>query len=228
MKKMFLALMTSLALASYGYAQDDEEEYEEDDAPAKVEKKAADEEEEEEEEEDEAPAKPEKKKESKPRVATNAGDGKFGFQLDLIDALDNNASQKFYITYKLAPDMELSLILGLFLGGETSAEANGVEVKAGDDYTQLQIGVGFDYFVTEKLLPISVGGEFLYSSWGEDNSQIDFNILGGFRANLAKNLYLNGKVGLAFNYKSWSESDIDFSRLDIGLKTGIMVGWFFM
>ncbi len=229
MKKMFLALVTSLALCSYGYAQDDEEEYEEDEAPAKVEKKSkVVEEEEEEEEEEEAPAPKKAKKVKKSGPAVNAGEGTLGFQLDLIDALDNDGSQKFYLTYKLAPDMELSLIFGLFMGGETTAEANGVEVDLGDDYTQIQIGVGFDYFVTQKLLPISVGGEFLYSHWGEDNSQLDFNILGGFRANLASNLYLNAKVGLSINYKMWSADGLDFSRVDFGFKTGAFVSWFFL
>ena len=230
MKKMFLAVVTSLALCGYGFAQDDEDEYEEEETTEEVKKAPAVEEDE--EEEDEAPAPKKEKKKKKKSAAVNAGEGTLGLQLDLVDAIDNAGLQKFYLTYKISPDMELSLIFGLYSHGETTAEANGVEADQEDDYTQIQIGVGFDYFVTQKLLPISIGGEFLFNHWGEDNSQIDINILPGFRANLADNLYLTGKVGLSINYLFSSEDQggatVDYSRLDFGLKTGCFISWFFL
>ena len=241
MKKMFIAALTAFALSTYTYAQDDEDEYEEDDAPARVEKKAAYEEEEEEEEapakaskkskaveeeeEDEAPAKASKKA---PRAAVNAAPGFMGVGIDLVDAIDNGGVQKFYLTFALAPDMELSAILGFYSHGETSAETNGVEAKGGDDYTQLQLGVGFDYFMTQKILPISIGGEILYSSWGEDDSQITVNVLAGFRANLVAGLALTAKAGLGIDYMMWSEGNTDYTRLDLGLKTSVQFHWFFM
>jgi len=226
MKKMFIAALTALALSTYGYAQDDDEEYEEDDAPARVEKKAAADED---EDEDEAPAKSEKKEKKSDSKPVDAGAGFMALGLDLTDALDGDGLQKFYLTFKLAPNMELSAIIGFFHHGETSAETNGVEAKGGDDYTQLQIGVGFDYFIAQKILPISIGGELIYNSWGEDNSQIDINILPGFRANLVGGLTFTGKVGLGINYKMWTENNItDFDRLDFGLKTAAQLHWFFM
>lgn len=226
MKKMFLAALTAMALCSYGYAQDDEDEYEEDEAPARVEKKAAVEDD---EDEDEAPAKKSSKKEKKaPSKPVDAGAGFMALGLDLVDALDGDGLQKFYLTFKLAPNMELSAIIGFYHHGETTTEVNGVEAKGEDDYTQLQIGAGFDYFVAQKVLPISIGGELLYSSWGEDNSQIDINVLPGFRANLVGGLTLTGKVGLGINYKMWSEGLADSDRLDFGLKTAAQLHWFFL
>lgn len=240
MKKMFLAAITALALCSYGYAYDDEDEYEEDEESTEEVTKAPAVEEDEEEEEEAAPVKTEKKKKKKKKKsgpAVNGADGTLGFQLNLIDALDNDGSEKFYLTYKLAPDMELSLIFGFYHNGETTAEANGMEQDMGDDNTQIQIGVGFDYFVAQELLPISLGGEFLFTHVGEDHNMIDFGFWGGFRAKLVDNLYLTGKLGLAFNYESLTEFqdgpgeggiEVDYSRFSFGLKTGVFISWFFI
>lgn len=228
MKKMFLAVLTSLALCSYGFAQD-EDEYEEDEAPAKVEKSSDSEY----EDEDEAPApKKSKKEKSAPREAVSTGEGFMAFGLDLVDAIDGLDAQKFFATFKIQPDMELSVIFALYSHGETTAEYNGQEVDQGDDYTQVQLGVGFDWFLVQKLLPISVGGEFLFSHWYEDNNQITFNVLGGFRANLVSNFYLTGKVGLGIDYFSetrlTNEANVDYSRLDFSFKTEAVLSWFFM
>lgn len=224
MKKMFLAVLTSLALCSYGFAQD-EDEYEEDEAPAKVEKSSDSEY----EDEDEAPApKKSKKEKSAPREAVSTGEGFMAFGLDLVDAIDGLNTQRFFLTFKIQPDMELSAIFALYSHGETTREANGIEQDQQDDYTQVQLGVGFDWFLAQKLLPISVGGEFLFSHWGEDNNQITFNVLGGFRANLVSNFYLTGKVGLGIDYFSATQNNIDESRLDFSFKTEAVLSWFFM
>lgn len=220
MKKIFLAALTAMALCSYGYAQDDDDDEYEDDAPA-------------------APAPAPASQSSTPAASesstapASAGGEMLGFGLSLTDALDNNGVQKFYVTYKLGT-MEISGILGLYHHGETTRETKNPagEVDAGDDYTQIQIGVGFDMVIAQMLLPVTVGGEFLFSHWGEDNNQITLNALVGFNANLVSHLYLNGKVGLGFDYfdepVAGSNGNQYDSRLDIGLKTNVMLSWFFM
>ena len=78
------------------------------------------------------------------------------------------------------------------------------------------------------LLPISVGGEFLFSHWGEDNNQITLNAMAGIRANLVSHLYLTGKVGLGFDYFDAETGNQEDSRIDIGFKTNVILAWFFM
>ena len=217
MKKIFLAALTAMALCSYSYAQDDDDEYEDDDTPAASSESSAP---------AAAPA---------PAAAAPASSGgeMLGFGLSLTDALDNNGVQKFYVTYKFG-NMDISGILGLYHHGETTRETKNPagEVDLGDDYTQIQIGVGFDMAIAQILLPITVGGEFLFSHWGEDNNQITLNALVGFNANLVSHLYLNGKVGLGFDYYdeavAGSNGNQYDSRLDIGLKTNVVLAWFFM
>ena len=130
--------------------------------------------------------------------------------------------------------MDISAIFGLYHHGETTRETKNPsgEVDRNDDYTQIQIGVGFDMIIAQLLLPITAGGEFIFSHWGEDNNQVTINVLAGFNANLVSHLYLNGKVGLGFDYidepVEGSNGNQDDSRLDIGLKTNVMLSWFFM
>lgn len=236
MKKIFLTALTAMALCSYSYAQDDEDEYEEDEAPAASQSSSNS--------ESSAPA--------TQAAPAQAGAGTFALGLDLIDALDNEHVQKFYVTYRLAPNMEISGILGLYHHGETTqdvkAEENrpAREIDTGDDYTQIQIGVGFDYYLLQIVLPVSVGGELLFSHWGEDDNQITLNGLAGIHANLVGGLYLTGKVGLGIDYITrdsrrgnvtyMNDAGIsitevrtyDESRLDIGFKTSVVLSWFFM
>lgn len=218
MKKIFLAALTAMALCSYSYAQDDDDDdYEDDDAPAASQSSA--------------PAA--SSQSSSTAAPASAGGEMLGFGLSLTDALDNNGVQKFYITYRLGA-MDISGILGLYHHGETTRETKNPsgEVDRNDDYTQIQIGVGFDMIIAQLLLPITAGGEFIFSHWGEDNNQVTLNALVGFNANLVSHLYLNGKVGLGFDYidepVDGSNGNQDDSRLDIGLKTNVMLSWFFM
>ena len=215
MKKIFLAALTAMALCSYSYAQDDDEDEYEDDAPAASSAPA--------------PAPASSSPAAEPAAPAQSGAGFMGLGIDIEEVLGAGVP-KFYLTFKLAPNMELSAILGLFHHGETSAESKqtGAEADGNDDYTQLTLGVGFDMVIAQMLLPVSVGGEFAINHLGEDNNRFDLNLLAGFRANLVANLYLTGKVGLAFNYYSWEDAQADYGRIDIGFKTGVLLHWFFM
>ena len=216
MKKIFLAALTAMALCSYSYAQDDEDEYEEDEAPAAAAP---------------APAPAASESSSAPAAApAQSGAGFFGLGLDLTDAIINGGVQKFYATIKVAPNMELSIIFGLYHHGETTTEnkASGGEVDKGDDYTQLSLGVGFDMFIAQILLPISVGGELIYTHPAEDNMQLTLNAWAGFRASLVASFYLTGKVGLGFDYYDVETATDEDSRLDVGFKTQLQLHWFFM
>lgn len=218
MKKIFLAALTAMALCSYSYAQDDDdyEDEDEDEAPAASQSSA-----------------PAASQSSSTAAPASAGGEMLGFGLSLTDALDNGGVQKFYLTYRLGT-MDISAIFGLYHHGETTRETKNPsgEVDRNDDYTQIQIGVGFDMIIAQLLLPITAGGEFIFSHWGEDNNQVTINVLAGFNANLVSHLYLNGKVGLGFDYidepVEGSNGNQDDSRLDIGLKTNVMLSWFFM
>lgn len=215
MKKIFLAALTAMALCSYSYAQDDEDEYEEDEAPAAA-----------------APAPaPAASESSAPAAApAQSGAGFLGLGLDLTDAIINGGVQKFYATIKVAPNMELSIIFGLYHHGETTRETKNPsgEVDQGDDFTQLQLGVGFDMVIAQILLPISVGGELIYTHPAEDNMQLTLNALVGFRASLVANFYLTGKVGLGFDYYDVETANQEDTRLDVGFKTQLQLHWFFM
>lgn len=231
MKKMFLAVLTSLALCSYGFAQDDDDEYEEDEAPAKVVKKAAVEEDEE-EEEDAAPA---KKKEKKKK---SSGGAFMGIGVDVAGMLAGETT--FQLAFKLNDQMVLSALLSFVHHGETTRSMGGLEEGQKDNYTELAIGAGFDYFFMQKYLPVSAGGEFIFVSphqigEGEDaleaNDDVDLmklkiNLLLGAQAELVQNLTLNAKVGLGFDYNSASSSAADASYLDFGLVTKVYLTWY--
>ena len=214
MKKIFLAALTAMALCSYSYAQDDDDDEYEDEAPAAP-----------------APAPAASESSSAPAAApAQSGAGFLGLGIDLADAIGNGGLEKFYVTIRFAPNMELSVILGLYHHGETTREqkATGGEADQGDDYTQLSLGVGFDMVVAQMLLPVTAGGELIYTHWGEDNMQFTLNALVGFRANLVANFYLTGKVGLGFDYYDHEHDGVDDSRLDVGFKTEVLLHWFFM
>jgi len=216
MKKLFLAALTAMALCSYGYAQDDDDDDYEDEAPAAPAP---------------APAPAASESSSAPAAApAQSGAGFLGLGIDLADAITGGGLEKFYATIKVAPNMELSIIFGLYHHGETTREnkATGGENDQLDDYTQLQLGVGFDMFIAQILLPISVGGELIYTHPREDNMQLTLNALVGFRANLVANLYLTGKVGLGFDYFDAETAADEDTRLDVGFKTEVLLHWFFM
>ena len=214
MKKIFLAALTAMALCSYSYAQDDDDDEYEDDAPAASSAPAT---------QSSAPA-------AQPAAAPAAsGAGFLALGVDLQQVF-NAGIPTFYLTFRLAPNMELSAILGLTHHGETSVEnkATGGEGDGNDDATALTLGVGFDLVAAQMLLPILVGGEFVINHVAEDNNRFDLNFLAGFRANPVANFYITGKAGLAFMYLSWEDANNDYSRLDFGFKTQIQLHWFFM
>lgn len=223
MKKFFLTLVASLALCSYSYAQDDDDEYEDDDTPAVS----------------SAPSSQATEPAASTASTSTAKDGgeMLGFGLELLgtlDAIDDDNLQKFYVTFKLFPDMEISAIFGLYHRGEKTRKTKNPagETDLNDDRTQLQLGVGFDYFITEILLPISVGGEFLFSHWQEDGNQVTLNAFAGLRANLVSHLYLSGKLGFGFDYirepvEGSNHNQVD-ARFDLGFKTQVQLHWFFL
>ncbi|GEM_PF-742573 len=235
MKKIFLSAVIAMALCSYGYAQD-EEEYEEEEAPAQVTKAPAYEEEEEEEEAAPVAKKAEKKKEKK---ASN-GAAFFGAGID-VGGLLNNAGN-IRLVFKLNESMELAAILGMYHHGESSWEDNnGNKNDAKDNYTDLSVGAGFDFFIMRNALPVSIGGEIIYTSpaaieaagqtfvSNDDTSlmRLNINVLLGAHAELVSNLYLTGKIGLAIEYNSVDVSNQgNGSYLDFALATKVYLTWF--
>ena len=217
MKKIFLSAVIALALCSYGYAQDDEE-YEEEEAPAKVVKKAPAYEEE--EEEDEAPVakKADKKKEKK------------------VSGL----------VFKPSASIEVAGLIGLWHHGETTFKPKtGDEQSYSDNYTDIAVGVGFDYLMPTAFLPFTVGGEFLFSSPSPRTAlgdaianfqgklsdvsvtRLRFNVLAGAEAELVKGLTLSGKAGLGFDYWSYDVVDVGTtSWLDLGFVTRVYLTWY--
>lgn len=214
MKKIFLAALTAMALCSYSYAQDDDDDEYEDDAPAASSAPAT---------QSSAPA-------AQPTTATAAsGAGFMALGIDIEETFDAGLPT-FFLTFRLAPNMEVSAILGLYHHGETSIEnkASGGEADGGDDYTAITLGAGFDFIAAQMLLPISLGGEIVLNHLGEDNNRFDVNLLAGFRANPVANFYITGKVGLSFMYASWEDANNDYGRIDIGFKSRVLLSWFFM
>ena len=245
MKKMFLAAVTALALCSYSYAQDDEYEDEyEDDAPARVEAPAAD------DEEDEAPAKPAKAA----KKAKSDGSAFIGIGMGLSSNFSDLQLKQIDVKIKLNENMMVTGILGLYHHGETTTETKAggatVETDAGDNYTGIAIGAGFDYFLPMPLMLTSAGVDLIYVSNGETETSdaatntkttvssgdflIDFMF--GVHAEIVPNFIRTGKVGLGFDYTFASTEisnaagsvTVDNSRLDFGLKAGVYASWFFM
>ena len=240
MKKIFLSAVIALALCSYGYAQDDEEYEEEEAAPAKVAKAPAYEEEEEEEE-----AAPVAKKAEKKKAAKKSGDTPFfGIGVDLVGSLKDEALIR--LVFKPSASIEVAGLLGLWHHGETTfTPKSGDDTKYSDNYTDIAVGVGFDYMMPTAFLPFTAGGEFLFSSpsprtaLGDAGANFNgklsdvsvvrlrFNVLAGAEAELVKGLTLNGKVGLGFDY--WSYDVVDSgttSWLDLGFVTRAYLTWY--
>ncbi len=239
MKKIFLSAVIALALCSYGYAQD-EEEYEEDEAPAKVTKAPAYEEEEEEEE-----AAPVAKKAEKKKAAKKSGDTPFfGLGVDLVGSLKDEAIIR--LVFKPTASIEVAGLIGLWHHGETTFKPKtGDEQSYSDNYTDIAVGVGFDYLMPTAYLPFTVGGEFLFSSPSPETAlgdaianfqgklsdvsvvRIRFNVLAGAEAELIKGLTLNGKAGLGFDYWSYDVVDVGTtSWLDLGFVTRVYLTWY--
>ena len=152
MKKIFLAALVALAFSSYSYAQDDM--YEEDSPRAA------------------APAAPSYSEPAK-SVRSEGGDAFMGISLDLLGMLNNDV-QRFGLVFKLAPDMELTGIIGLQIYGDVDGEDNeGKKVEGAEGGARISLGAGFDFFFETGILPISIGGDLIFTHLGEDNNELD-------------------------------------------------------
>ena len=224
MKKAFVSIFAALALTGAAFAQEDEYEvveYEEvvEEAPAQP---AA------------APARTYPTTSTAKAAPAKSSSDKpfFGIGLDVIKAINGSGYLNF--VFNLNPSIALTGIFGLSHHGETTVEANSVKQDMGDDYTAIHIGAGFDYYLPSNLSPFSVGGEFIFNRFKEDNCAIDFNFLAGVHANLAKNLVLSGKAGLNMEYQ-WSTElveggengyEYDVSRFDWSIAYKVYFTWF--
>ena len=210
MKKIFLAALMAMSLCSYSYAQDDDDEYEEDSPRAVAESTTSS--------SYSAPAAKAKKAEG--------GEGFLGVNLDLVSLFGN--LQRMGLVFRLAENMELTAIFGINIVGDTGGEdAAGNKIDADDGYTQVALGAGFDIFF-QSLLPISVGGDIIFTHWGEDNNQLDIEPMFGMRAEIIKNFSINGKVGFDIKYQWRSEGNNDIDKLSLGLATRVNLIWFFL
>ena len=234
MKKIFLSAVIALALCSYGYAQDEDEYEEEEAAPAKVTKAPAYE-----EDEDEAPA-PAAKKQKKSEKKSSGDSPFFGVGIDLVGSLQNNLNLR--LVFKASNSIEVAALLGMWHGGATTTKnkSDGKENTGTDNYTNISVGAGFDYLVGTNFLPLSIGGEFIFSMprgfntdegtvvANNDNTitEIQFNILAGGEAEVVSGLTLNGKVGLGIDYWSLDTPNQESSRMDIGFVTRAYLTWF--
>lgn len=220
MKKAFVSIFAALALTGAAFAQEDEYEvveYEEvvEEVPAQP---AA------------APARTYTTTSTAKAAPAKSSSDKpfFGIGLDVVKAI--GGAGYLNLVFNLNPSMTLTGIFGLSHHGETTVEADGgAKVDLGDDYTAIHIGAGFDYYLPTTFAPFSVGGEFIFNHYREDNNGLDFNFLAGLHVELAKNLVLSGKTGLNMEYLWWSESDennFDFSRFDWGIAYKVYLTWF--
>lgn len=216
MKKVFLAALTALALCSYSYAQDDDEY--EDDSPR-------------------AAAVESSSESSSGSFSTNSsvksekGDAFMGISIDLLGFLDNgrNELQRFALIFKLTPELELDVHLGLNIIGDVEGEnAQGNKVDGNEGGGQFSLGAGVDYFLPLGVLPLSVGGDLIFTHNGEDNNELDITPMLGIRAEIIKNFCINGKVGFDFNYHWWTEGDVDWDQVHFGFATRVNFIWFFI
>ena len=212
MKKIFLAALMAMSLCSYSYAQDDDDEYEEDSPRAVAEAPA--------------PAKSSAPARVSSSSSEEGGSGFMGVNLELVSLLSD--LHRVGLVFKLAENMELTAIFGINIIGDTDGEdAGGNKIDNDDGYTQVALGAGFDIFF-QSLLPISVGGDIVFTHWGEDNNQIDISPMFGARAEIIKNFCINGKVGFDIEYHWWAQGNNDMNRLSLGLATRLNFIWFFM
>lgn len=213
MKKIFLAALTALALCSYSYAQDDV--YEED-SPR-------------------AAAAAEPSYSSHAKASHSDGDAFMGINLNLADIhnpdRDSHNLPRIGLVFKLAPNMELSAILGLFIfGDEDGEDTQGNKVKGREGFARVSIGAGFDYIIPTFLLPISLGGNLLFTHFNEDDNMLNFDVMFGLRAEIIKNFFITGKVGPGLDFHWWTDGrdNNEYNTVDFGFKTSLNFTWFFM
>jgi hypothetical protein len=215
MKKIFLVAMMAMSLCSYSFAQDDDDEYEEDSPrAAAVETTTSS---------YSAPAKANAEKKSE-----DGEDAFMGISLELL-GLFNGDLQRMGLVFRLAENMELTAHLGLAIFGDTDGETqDGHKIDGDDGYTQVSIGAGFDFFFNTGVLPISLGGDIIFTHFGEDNNQIDIAPMFGMRAEIIKNFTINGKVGFDIAYHWWSDGTNDYNKLNFGIASRVNFIWFFL
>ncbi len=242
MKKMFVAVMAAAALSSYSFAQDYGAPYQEQypqqqnyqdpyqqqapqTAPYQGQPQPAY------QETYPQPQQTYDYAQPVPQLATGSSTPFFGIGLDLEGLLNSNYNIR--ASFRLNESMELSAILGLWHHGETTAKTGGVEADAKDNHTLLNIGAAFDYYLMQNLIPLSVGGELIYSMDSDgsgdnanDYSQFQINILAGAHAKLVENLYLTGNAGLSIQYIGADNGTTEASRWDVGLCTRVYLSWF--
>lgn len=215
MKKIFLAAVMAMSLCSYSFAQDDDDEYEEDSPRAAAAETTTS--------SYSAPAKAKAEKKS------DDGEEAFmGVSLELLGLL-NGDLHRMGLVFRLAENMELTAHLGLAISGDTGGETqDGHKIDEDDGYAQIAIGAGFDFFFNAGLLPISIGGDLIFTHWGEDNNQLNIAPMFGMRAEIIKNFTINGKVGLNIAYNWWAEGTNDKNKLSFGLVSRVNFIWFFL
>lgn len=205
MKKIFLAALTALALCSYSYAQDDDE-YEEDSPRAAASETSS----------------------TSSSIKSDNGDAFMGISLDLLGFL-NNDLKRFALVFKLSQQLEINVHLGLVITGDVEGEdAQGNKVEGAEGGGAFALGAGVDYFLPMGVLPISLGGDLIFTHNGEDNNELDISPMFGIRAEIIKNFCINGKVGFDFNYHWWTDNNVDWDQLNFGLATRIDFIWFFI
>lgn len=219
MKKIFLAAIMAMSLCSYSFAQDDDDEYEEDSPRAVAESTS-----------------PAHSTSSTTKANKSEGGESFlGINLELLGFIEGapeeiGGLQRLGLVFKVAQNMELTAIFGLKIVGDTDGEdQQGNRLKFDDGYTQVSIGAGFDYIFDAPLLPISLGGDIIFTHWAEDNNQIDFTPLFGMRAEIIKNFSINGKAGFDIAYHWWTSAENnDYSKITFSVAARVNLIWFFI
>ena len=212
MKKIFLAAVMAMSLCSYSFAQDDDDEYEEDSPRAAAVETSS--------QSQAAPA--------KAKVSREEGGSAFmGVSLDLLGLFDGDL-RRFGLVFRLGENMELTAHFGLNIVGDQEGEDQQGNKQTGPEGgTQIALGAGFDFFF-DMALPASIGGDLLFTHWGEDNNQLDFDVMFGVRAEIVKNFTINGKVGFDIAYHWWTDGNVDWDRVDFGIATRVNFIWFFI
>lgn len=211
MKKIFLAAVMAMSLCSYSFAQDDEDEYEEDSPRAVAEESSA----------------PAKSAPAAKSAKSEGGDAFMGISIDLLGMLDNDL-HRIGLVFRLAQNMELTAHLGLNIVGDQEGEdQQGNKVEGPEGGAQIALGAGFDFFF-DMALPTSIGGDLIFTHWGEDNNQLNFDVMFGMRAEIIKNFAINGKVGFDIAYHWWTDGNVDWDRVDFGLAARVNFIWFFI
>ena len=233
MKKSFLAVVTALSLAGFGFAQDDEYEeevvYEEVEEAAPAAPTAEEVVYEEVEEEEAAPAPKKAKKAKEPSVPNANGTLGIGAELLGLDAIR--------IVYNL--DASLGFV-GMLKFGYYSVESEisqgPATVTTDDGGLNFGIGVGIIYTMQTPVLPMFFEGDILFYTnptdaiAGRYNGSSAFGLEAylGAKATIVKSLELSGQMGLGFNYEWWEAGEAEVSVMDIGLKTKVYATWYFM